>query len=61
MVRHIFSSQLDPKRHIDEALETLEKIQEAERGNGQQHPTTGQRERINKVDSLLLEQIAEEW
>lgn len=34
VVRHIFSSQLDPKRHIDEALETLEKIQEAERGNG---------------------------
>ena len=41
IVRHIFSSQLDPKRHIDEALETLEKIQEAARGNGQQHPTTG--------------------
>jgi peroxiredoxin Q/BCP len=30
-VRHIFSSQLSPKKHIDEALETLEKIQEAAR------------------------------
>ncbi|MGD0478448.1 MAG: peroxiredoxin [Nitrososphaerales archaeon] len=32
IVRHIFSSQLDPKKHIDEALETLVKIQEPGRG-----------------------------
>ncbi len=31
IVRHIFSSQLNPKKHIDEALKTLEKIQEVER------------------------------
>ena len=41
MIRHIFSSQINPKKHIDEALEALEKIQEDERGNDQQHPTTG--------------------
>ncbi len=29
IVRQIFSSQLSPKKHIDEALKTLEKIQEA--------------------------------
>jgi len=40
-IRHIFSSQLNPKKHVDEALETLEKIQEAEGGNDQQHPATG--------------------
>lgn len=40
IVRHIFSSQLSPKRHIDEALETLEKIQEAERETDQQRPAT---------------------
>jgi peroxiredoxin Q/BCP len=39
IVRHIFSSQLNPKKHIDEALETLERIQEARRGNDQRHPT----------------------
>jgi peroxiredoxin Q/BCP len=31
IIRHIFSSQLSPKKHIDEALETLKKIQEAAR------------------------------
>jgi peroxiredoxin Q/BCP len=41
IVRHIFSSQPSPKRHIDEALETLEKIQEAEKRNDQQHPRMG--------------------
>ena len=41
IIRHIFSSQLNPKKHIDEALETLVKIQEPGRGNDQQHPTTG--------------------
>jgi len=40
-VRHVFSSQLDPKKHIDEALKTLEKIQEAEGRNDQQHPAMG--------------------
>ncbi|MGD1055055.1 MAG: peroxiredoxin [Nitrososphaerales archaeon] len=35
MVRHIFSSQLNPKKHVEEALETLEKVQEVERGNDQ--------------------------
>ncbi len=38
IVRHIFSSQLNPKKHIDEALGTLEKIQEAERRNEKQNP-----------------------
>jgi peroxiredoxin Q/BCP len=33
IVRQIFSSQLNPKKHTGEALETLEKIQVAERGN----------------------------
>ncbi len=33
-VRHIFSSQFSPKKHIDEALETLGRIQVAER-NGE--------------------------
>jgi peroxiredoxin Q/BCP len=28
VVRHIFASQLNPKKHIGEALKTLEKIQE---------------------------------
>lgn len=32
MIRHIFLSQLNPKKHIDEALETLEKIQEVKEG-----------------------------
>jgi peroxiredoxin Q/BCP len=41
VVRHIFSSQLDPKKHVNEALETLEKIQEAERRGDLQHPATG--------------------
>jgi peroxiredoxin Q/BCP len=41
VIRHIFSSQLNPKKHVDEALETLEKIQDAERGNDLQHPITG--------------------
>jgi peroxiredoxin Q/BCP len=41
VIRHIFSSQLNPKKHVDEALETLEKIQDAERGNDLQHPTAG--------------------
>ena len=40
IVRHIFSSQLNPKKHIDEALETLERIQDTKRGNDQRHPTT---------------------
>jgi thioredoxin-dependent peroxiredoxin len=35
IVRHIFSSQLNPKKHVEEALETLEKVQEVERGNDQ--------------------------
>jgi len=41
IVRHIFSSQLNPKKHIDEALEALAKIREAEGRNDEQHPTTG--------------------
>ena len=41
IVRHIFSSELKPKRHIDEALETLDKIRVTEGGNDQQHPTMG--------------------
>lgn len=41
IVRHIFSSQLNPKKHVEEALETLKKVQEAERGNDQQLPTSG--------------------
>lgn len=41
VIRHIFSSQLSTKKHVDEALGTLEKIQDAERGNDLQHPKTG--------------------
>ncbi len=31
IIRHVFSSQFSPKKHIEEALSTLEKIQEARR------------------------------